>query len=102
MPRPAKRLARHRFSRRLHGCLLALCAATISPSVSAELDEPFVRHADPHTLAVPSQSILDINEPMYFIVGENEGDTTARFQFSFMYRIFDAKGPAVAAVPLLR
>lgn len=31
---------------------------------------------------------LTVNEPMYFIVG-NDGDTKARFQLSLKYRILD-------------
>lgn len=41
------------------------------------------------------QPALSINEPMYFVVGRDDGETRARFQFSFKYRIFDADGIVV-------
>lgn len=37
------------------------------------------------------ESALAINEPMYFVVGKNDGDVRARFQFSFKYRLFDTQ-----------
>jgi len=45
------------------------------------------------------QTALSINEPMYFVVGRDGGDTKARFQFSFKYRIFDADGVVVQHAP---
>lgn len=44
---------------------------------------------------------LTTNEPVYFVVGRNDGDTKARFQFGFKYRIFDADGIVVENVPWL-
>ncbi|RLA45136.1 MAG: phospholipase [Gammaproteobacteria bacterium] len=35
-----------------------------------------------------NEPTLSVNEPMYFVVG-GSGSTTAHFQFSFKYRIFD-------------
>ncbi len=42
--------------------------------------------------------ILAPNEPIYFVAGGN-GDTTARFQLSFQYRLFDAGSSLVRRVP---
>lgn len=39
---------------------------------------------------------------MYFVVGKNEGDMKARFQFSFKYRIFDEDGKLVKKSPWLK
>src|SRR5690625_5192780 len=86
----------------LYGYLFVLCVVLVVLVMFVELDELFAWNAESYALAVPSQSILDVNEPMYFIVGEHRGDTIARFQFSFMYRIFDAQGPAAEAAPVLR
>ncbi|PLY58746.1 outer membrane phospholipase A [Herbaspirillum sp. BH-1] len=36
---------------------------------------------------------LSFNEPMYFTVGHNHGDTNARFQFSFKFRVFVPDDP---------
>lgn len=35
-----------------------------------------------------TEAVLSVNEPMYFVAG-GRGDTKARFQFSFKYRILD-------------
>lgn len=51
-------------------------------------------------LSVPNEPALSANEPMYFVAG-NSGGVTARFQFSFKYRIFDSDGTPVAWLPLL-
>ncbi|HTJ91696.1 MAG TPA: phospholipase A [Pararobbsia sp.] len=36
---------------------------------------------------------ISFNEPVYFAIGPSEGDTTAKFQLSFKYRIFEPKDP---------
>ena len=48
---------------------------------------------------VTEQPALSINEPMYFVVGRDSGETIGRFQFSFKYRIFDADGSVVQHAP---
>ncbi len=45
------------------------------------------------------QTALSINEPMYFVVGRDGGDSKARFQFSFKYRMFDSDGVVVQHAP---
>ena len=50
-------------------------------------------------LAAPSPA-LAAHEPMYFLLGFREA-TTARFQISFKYRMFDDQGPVVEWLPVL-
>lgn len=47
------------------------------------------------------EQILTYNEPMYFVVG-GSGDTMARFQISFQYRIFDREGVLAKRHPWLQ
>ena len=44
------------------------------------------------------EPVLSPYEPMYFLVG-TRGDDSARFQLSFKYRLFDARGALAQAVP---
>jgi len=58
-----------------------------------------------NVLAV-DEPALSVNEPMYFVVGSSTDssdtrDTTARFQLSFKYRLFDADSLPVEWLPLL-
>lgn len=56
----------------------ALCLADISTSQRQSISP-----------AIPSsEAALSVNEPIYIVLG-GRGDTKARFQFSFKYRIFD-------------
>lgn len=48
----------------------------------------------------PRTPALSGHEPMYFLVGTRES-TTARFQLSFKYRLFDDEGVAVGVLPFL-
>lgn len=48
----------------------------------------------------PRPPALTAHEPMYFLVGTRES-TTARFQLSFKYRMFDDEGAAVGILPFL-
>jgi len=41
--------------------------------------------------ATTPQPALQTHEPMYFVVGRRNSDTTARFQLSFKYRLFDER-----------
>ncbi|CAM2145697.1 phospholipase A1/A2 [Pararobbsia alpina] len=36
---------------------------------------------------------ISFNEPVYFALGPSEGDTTAKFQLSFKYRLFEPSDP---------
>jgi outer membrane phospholipase A len=45
------------------------------------------------------QPALQTFEPMYFVVGRRDDATTARFQLSFKYRLFDEKSWLGALVP---
>ncbi|RKZ67230.1 MAG: hypothetical protein DRQ44_05905, partial [Gammaproteobacteria bacterium] len=58
-----------------------------------------------NVLAV-DEPALSVNEPMYFVAGGSTDsvdtrDTTARFQLSFKYRLFDADSLPVEWLPLL-
>lgn len=55
-----------------------------SPTSSEGLLAEFNRYA------IPEEPALTVNEPMYFVLGRDDGETTARFQFSFQYQIFAA------------
>lgn len=46
-----------------------------------------------------AQPALQTYEPMYFVVGRREDVTTARFQLSFKYRLFDEKSWIGTLVP---
>lgn len=47
-----------------------------------------------------NEPALSVNEPIYFVVGDN-GGINARFQLSFKYRIFDSDSRPVVWFPLL-
>jgi outer membrane phospholipase A len=47
-----------------------------------------------------AEPALASHEPMYFLVG-TRGNTTARFQISFKYRVFDPDGPIAEFLPPL-
>ncbi len=64
-------------------------ASTSSPP--GQPGDPFVPVSEP---------ALSANEPIYFAVG-GRGGTTARFQLSFKYRIFDPDSLPVAWLPAL-
>jgi phospholipase A1 len=44
---------------------------------------------------------LQTYEPFYFVVGRRRDETTAKFQLSFRYRLFDERGPIGAVAPPL-
>lgn len=66
-------------------------AATASPAAEAPTVAAEV---------IPPAPALSFYDPMYFVVGAN-GGTTARFQLSFKYRLFDEAGAAVGLLPFL-
>ena len=49
-----------------------------------------------------NEPILSINEPIYFVVGKDDGETIARFQFSFKYLMFDPDSVVVKKIGLLK
>lgn len=49
----------------------------------------------------PQDLALSANEPMYFALGGDGETATAKFQFSFNYRIFDDDSSFVQRLPLL-
>lgn len=52
-------------------------------------------------LADRQEPALTVNEPMYFVVGKDGGDTKARFQLSLKYRILDENSEIVQKLPWL-
>lgn len=77
-----------------------LLAALEAPPPPAS-GEPVAPEPRAPVAAVPSEPALSPNEPMYFLLGLND-ETSARFQLSFKYRIFDPESPVVEFVPPLR
>jgi len=51
-------------------------------------------------LFTPNEPALSVNEPMYFIIGNNSG-AVARFQLSFKYQLFDPDSLPVTWFPPL-
>ena len=80
--------------RRELSAVLLLCivntAAAQSPAAASELiDRPV------------NEPALSVNEPMYFVIGGRE-ETTARFQLSFKYRLFDEEEGLAARFDFLK
>jgi outer membrane phospholipase A len=78
---------------------LLLAAPAIPANVAeavAQVGQPAQGVAPP-----PPEPALGFNEPMYFLVGANDG-TSARFQLSFRYRLFHAEGSVVGLLPVTR
>ncbi|UZJ44351.1 phospholipase A [Marinimicrobium sp. C6131] len=86
------------ITRQIRGWLsyAALATAGFAPMVSADTPQ------EAEEEAMEIQDVFAPNEPMYFVVGSDDEQDTARFQFSFMYRIFDSEGSLVEAAPVLR
>lgn len=97
------KLVGKRLTRRL--VLLALIATPLAALADGDASED--PRADPHpsslveALADRQGPALTVNEPMYFIVG-NDGDTKARFQLSLKYRILDESSGIVQTLPWLK
>lgn len=61
---------------------------------------PMARVADTPADPTPVEpSALGFHEPMYFLVGGKD-PVSARFQFSFRYRIFDEQGVVAETIPV--
>ncbi len=73
----------------------ALCL--VGSASSAHTPTP-AEPPSPDRYAASELPALNIYEPMYFIVGR-DGDTTARFQFSFSYRLLDEHSAIAQAWP---
>lgn len=85
--------------------LLTLVLPGAAFAEEAAISYPNARRANPvgewRPGGATDQTALSINEPMYFVVGGDGGDTLARFQFSFKYRMFDAEGAVLRHAPWL-
>jgi phospholipase A1 len=62
------------------------------PALADAKPRPPVPPLGERPLDTTPQPALQTFQPMYFIVGRREGDTTAKFQLSFKYRLFDERG----------
>lgn len=79
--------------------LPASASVTGTPAArSAEVAENAPPASTPHDFVTADSSIarlqsrLSVNEPIYFAVGKN-GDTNAKFQFSFKFRLLAPEAP---------
>lgn len=82
--------------------LIAAPDAVEAMSASAESEKmPIARPGSLDRLLFPlNEPALSANEPMYFVLGGRDR-ATARFQFSFKYRLFDPDSLPVAWFPPL-
>lgn len=75
--------------------LIAPPPATVAatPEARSAPDEIRLQETDPVLRATDTTPppALQTHEPMYFVVGRREGVTSARFQLSFKYRLFDER-----------
>lgn len=78
----------------------AVATAPAAPAASASAVVPIGRVAEVPADAEPVEpSALGFHEPMYFLVGGKD-PVSARFQFSFRYRIFDDQGVVAETIPV--
>lgn len=78
--------------------LLLARPAPASPALAEATADPDPVPAAP---VVPRVPALASHEPMYFLLGAS-GGTSARFQLSFRYRLFDPQGLVGGALPVLQ
>jgi len=78
-----------------------LLAAEAAPPLPGEGAVPAPAEPEPPATAVRAQPALSLNEPMYFLLGNN-GDPSAHIQLSFKYRMFDVESGVVEWMPFLR
>lgn len=79
-------------------------AASRTPVASAQAKtlDPMAPAARQTASAEPAQpSALGFHEPIYFLVGGHD-PRSARFQFSFRYRLFDDQGVVAETLPVVR
>ena len=96
------------------GARLLLDASANAPVTHAAAGtEPPPPRRDPQIEAIAPRAVLPVaakpvapaaisfHEPMYFLIGGRDS-VSARFQFSFKYRIFDDLGVVAETIPLVR
>lgn len=84
--------------------LVDAAAATRTPVATAQAAalDPLAPMARQPRSSEPAQpSALGFHEPMYFLVGGHD-PRSARFQFSFRYRLFDDQGVVAESFPVVR
>lgn len=84
--------------------LIALAVLAFTPAAGAERDDNETPAAN-SILELPGDRRQDLalgaHEPLYFAVGGDGEDATAKFQFSFSYRILDYDSDFVRRMPWL-
>lgn len=84
--------------------LIAPPPATLASSESGQEAPPQTRVREPdHVLQATDTTpppALQTHEPMYFLVGKRDGLTSARFQISLKYRLFDERSWLSDLVPV--
>ncbi|MBN8443551.1 MAG: phospholipase A [Thauera sp.] len=84
--------------------LVDAAAASRTPVATAQAAavDPMAPMARQSASSAPAQpSALGFHEPMYFLVGGHD-PRSARFQFSFRYRLFDDQGVVAESFPVAR
>lgn len=75
-------------------------SAAVATAAPASAVAPMARVAQMPTDAAPVEpSGFGFHEPMYFLIGGKD-PVSARFQFSFRYRIFDDQGVVAETIPV--
>ena len=78
----------------------AVAPAAVAATAPASGLAPMGRVADAPADAAPVEpSAFGFHEPMYFLIGGRD-PVSARFQFSFRYRIFDEQGVVAETIPV--
>lgn len=108
-PLPAGMFRKHRYRARVPEGMagpvrlgMERAPASSAVFVIAKASDPVPRDASAGTAnlrvdTVP-EPVLSPYEPMYFVFGTS-GEDTARFQFSFKYRLFDERGALARVLP---
>jgi phospholipase A1 len=81
--------------------LIAIRPAPIGGETIAVAPRTSGAQPTPGALDTSPEPALQTHEPFYFVVGRRTGETTAKFQISFRYRLFDERGPIGGMVPPL-
>lgn len=67
----------------------------------SQVDAIAPRAAKPTAAKPVAPTAISFHEPMYFLIGGRDS-VSARFQFSFKYRIFDDHGVVAETIPIVR
>lgn len=94
------------FPPALIAAVLALSPLSVTLALAQEREPPPAPDKPESVRDIPGAArlqdlALKANEPMYFAIGGDAENTTARLQFSFAYRFLDAESAFVEEWPLL-